>query len=328
MLLGGEMKRIYRKHKKAFLITGLILLTAVIVWAAAELAGQANSMAQDAGANSAEMEMVTLDTIKKPQKTKESPTQPPPCDWQLERKIKKEIDAEDSTFKNLSSSAKSEMNSSGEVSGSTAGAVRESASRFKGLTYQYADLWDDCNCRTRANTARKAGDSRIKSAEVVAGEIDKDKLDAMDAAQNDMAQARREYVTKASAGDELSPEDKEEIRSNVTPVIQRLFGQVQYLVGNVLSLISEIQSQIDGGTSIDVGTLISVVSSVAQGEVPMVGLLGRVQTLLSVSQSLLGNVSALRADADALYAGGAPMGASGSSVVSALPASCFISATE
>ena len=71
------MKAVYLRHRKLLLVLGLILLAAALVWAAAELSGQANSLAQDAGSNSADMEMVTLNTSNNPQKQKIRPNRLP-----------------------------------------------------------------------------------------------------------------------------------------------------------------------------------------------------------------------------------------------------------
>ena len=88
------------KKRRFWLILGLLILAAALVWAAAELSGQANGLAQDAGNNSADMEMTTLNTIKKPARTKDAAA-PPACDWAKERGIKSSIDANDAQYKNL-----------------------------------------------------------------------------------------------------------------------------------------------------------------------------------------------------------------------------------
>jgi hypothetical protein len=317
------MKAVYAKHRKLILVLGLILLAAALVWAAAELSGQANSLAQDAGSNSADMEMVTLNTIKKPAKTKDSP-KPPPCDWKKERSIKKAIDAEDAKYKRLRSKAKSELNATGKVSGGTKSAVMSSANTFKKLCYDYAAMWDACKCRTRAKTARKSGDSRIKSAEVlVGGDIDEGKLKAMQRAQDDMKAARREYVKKATAGGEISDQDKSDLKSTVVPQIKSLMGQTQALVSGSTNLLTDIQKGATGGGLSGLTKMTKSAASGGSGSVAKT-LLKPVTALVSVAKSMLSNVQALFSDAQSLIAGKVTGGGGGT--MGGLP--CFVGASE
>lgn len=320
------MKAVYEKNKKLILVLGLILLAAALVWAAAELSGQANSLAQDAGSNSADMEMVTLNTIKQPAKTKDAP-KPPPCDWKKERSIKKAIDANDAQYKGLRSKAKSELNATGKVSAGTKSAVMNSANQFKKLCYDYAAMWDACKCTTRANTARKSGDSRIKSAAVlVGGDINEGNLTAMQRAQDEMKAARREYVKKATAGGEISDQDKADLKSTVVPQIKSLMSQTQSLVTGSTSLLGDIQK---GATSGGLTGLTKMAKSAASGDAGGVAktLLKPVTTLVSVAKSMLSNVQALFQDAQSLIAGQVTGGmAPGGKPMGGLP--CFVGASE
>ena len=321
------MKRFYRKHHKVLLVVGLLLLVAALVWAAAELSGQANALAQDAGDSSADMEMTTMDTIKKPQKTKDSP-KPPPCDWQKERQIKRAIDANNAQYKGLRSRAKSEMRGAGKVSSGTSNAVMASAKEFRKLSYDYADMWDACKCRTRAKTARKSGDSRLKSAAVlVGGDIDEAKLKEMRAAQDDMRDARRQYAKKAADGDELSDADKGDIKANVVPQIKGLTSQVQGLVTGTTSLLGDIKKQATGG---GLSGLTKLAKTAASGDAGSVAskLLKPVTTLLNVAKSMLSNVQALASDARTLISGKASSAVSGAGgkPMGGLP--CFIETAE
>ena len=78
------MSSLYKKHRKIVLTVSILLLLAAIAWAAAELSGQANAMAMDAGSNSAEMESASLETLKKPKNEKAAPN----CDWAMERDLR------------------------------------------------------------------------------------------------------------------------------------------------------------------------------------------------------------------------------------------------
>ena len=299
------MKRVWKNRKKLLMVLGLVLLAAALVWAAAELSGQANGLAQDAGNNSADMEMVTLNTIKKPQKTKASPT-PPPCDWQKERQIKGQLDANDAQYKQLRAKAKSELSGSGKVSPATKSAVMNSAQKFNSLCEQYAAMWDACNCNTRGKTARKTGQSRVKSAAVlVSGEINEGALDDMQSAQNDMKAARREYVATATEGGELAPEDMSALNANVVPQAQQVVTQVAALVTGVTSLLNNIRSQVSAGPQ---GALGAVIGAAGAGQDPISALLKPVTTLLSVTQNMLGNAEALVSDSISLATGKAPAG--------------------
>lgn len=317
------MKGFYKNHRKALLIIGLLLMAAVLVWAAAELSGQANSMAQDAGSNSADMEMVTLNTIKKPEKTKDSP-KPPPCDWKKERSIKKQIDANDRKYKSLRSKAKSELKGTGKVSSGTKNAVMASAGEFKKLCDQYAAMWDACKCRTRAKTARKTGETRLKSAAVlVGGDIDEAKLKDMQDSQDEMKVARREYVVKATEGDEISDADKGDLQSNVVPQIKGLITDSQALVTNVTSLLGDIQDQATGG---GISSLTKMASG--GGASAVSSLLSPVKTLMSVAKGMLTNVQALLSDAQSLIAGSLTGATSSLTSGGGKISPCFIGAAE
>lgn len=323
------MRDFVKKHKKPLMIIGLVLLAAALVWAAAELSGQANSLAQDAGDNSADMEMVTLNTIKKPQKTKSSP-KPPPCDWKKERQIKNSLDSNDAKYKSLRAKAKSELKSTGKVSSGTKNAVMKSASEFKNLCDQYAKMWDACNCKTRAKTARASGNSRMKSAAVlVGGDIDDRTLADMQSAQEAMQQARREYVQTAVDGGELSDEDKGDIRVTVIPQIRSLMSNTQSLLTGVTSLFTNIQKEA-GGAAMDSLTKLATGDAGGAANAAASRLLNPVKALLAVAKSMLSGVKALLADAQALVAGQMPAGVADvtSDMAKKMGGPCFIMSTE
>jgi len=288
------MKKILAKHKKALMVVGIFLLLAAIAWAAAELSGQANSMAQDAGSNSAELEMVTLDTLKKPSK------QPPPCDWQREKQLRHQITENDARYKELISIAKSEMKSGGKVTEGTQKEVLSQAESYNDLQAQYSSMWNDCNCKTRANLAAKLGTTRVKSAAVVVSEIDQKKLDEMNAAQQEMKAARREYVKKASANDELSSEDKKAVEANAIPQVSKLMEVMAKFVQNIAGLMNEIQKSAQDSSlgSCITGIYSTVKSFIFSGSDST--LLQKVQTLSTVAQNMSANVQDTMADAQTL----------------------------
>jgi hypothetical protein len=310
------MKSVVSKHQKVMLVLGLILLAAALVWAAAELSGQANQLAQDSGSNSADMEMLSVDTVKAPQKTKDAP-KPPNCDWAKEKSLKSSIKANDAQYKSLRAKAKSELAGSGKVSGGTRSAVMASAADFKKLNEQYAAMWDACNCKSRAKVARKAGDSRVKSAEVlVSDQIDDGKLDAMGSAQDELKSARRDYASEASAGGEISDADKSDLQNNVVPQIKTLLKNTEGLVGGTTKLFKDVQSGVSGATSGGLTGLTGLAKKAASGakDGGASSLLKPVKALMSLAGSMLDGVKSLLSDAQSLISGKAAAGAAASAV--------------
>jgi hypothetical protein len=237
-----------KNNKKLLIVLGLLLLTAALVWAAVELSGQVNALAQDSGSRSADMESLTIDSIRKPTKTATSP-KPPPCDWKKERQIRKSLEANDAKYKQLLAKAQSEMSATGKVTSGTRQAVLSTASAYKGLCEQYAAMWDACNCRTRAKTARATGESRVKSAIVVVSGVEDGTLEAMRAAQKSMQEARREYAFGAGDAQEISPEDQADIRANLVPKVQTFIGGLTEFLNRVSRFITDVQSGFYGGGS-------------------------------------------------------------------------------
>jgi len=287
------MKKRLVKHKKALMVIGILLLLAAIAWAAAELSGQANSMAQDAGSNSAELEMITMDTLKKPSKNV------PPCDWKKETQLRKKISNNDAKYKKLMAKAKSETKSDGKVTEKTRDAVLNQANSYKDLQDQYASLWSACNCKTRAKLAKSLGNTRVKSAAVVVSEIDQKKLDEMNAAQEEMKAARREYVEKAAANDELSAADKKSIQANVIPQTNKMMATMKKFVQAVAGLMSDVQESAQKMSSNKggIGGMFGAAKSMVSGGTD---LFKKVQTLSSVAQNMSTNTQDLMTDAQTL----------------------------
>jgi hypothetical protein len=114
-----------RSPRKMYLIIFAILLIAAVVWAAAELSGQANRKSLEAAEGSAEMEMVSLDTIRPPKKDKA-----PNCDWQKEKDLRNGIKAKDEEYKELVQAAKTEVGAQAKVSDETKAKILESAQGY------------------------------------------------------------------------------------------------------------------------------------------------------------------------------------------------------
>lgn len=289
------MSSLYKKHRKIVLTVSILLLLAAIAWAAAELSGQANAMAMDAGSNSAEMESASLETLKKPKNEKAAPN----CDWAMERDLRKKIEANDAQYQQTVKKAKAEISSQGKVSDATRSSVTKLASEYTSMQTQYADMWTSCGAKSRAKLAKSLGNARMKSAEVVVSEIDQKKLEEMNKANDEMKAARSEYVAEATANGELSQEDKREIQAKTLPRVDAMIPMFSGLVSNVMGLMKEVQKtaqQVTSAGAGGLGGLLGAAKAVSDGP----QLLTKVQSLLTVSQGMLSNVQALQGDAQAL----------------------------
>lgn len=296
------MVSICRKRKKLLIAVGLILLIAALAWAAAELSGQANAVAADAGDQSFELEDLTNDILIPPKteiaKGNKPKKAPPACDWQLEKSLRNEIEANNSEYKKVVVQAKAEAKSAGEVAYNTGNILLYWATEYKDLQMDYASMWDDCNCTTRANLARELAETRLRSAEVAMSEIDKGKLDALKAQQNKLKQARSEYVAEAKANDEISDRDRMNMQAQLIPRAQSLISDVGELVQTVTGLMQQVK---DSATKAKSGGLMGgfkALTSFSGG-----GLLQQVQALLSLSQNMLTNAQDLATDVQTLSGG-------------------------
>lgn len=235
-----------KKNRKLIILTGLILLAAIIVWAAVELSGQVNSMAQDTGSRSAEMESLTIETIRKPIKTATSP-KPPNCNWGKERSIRKALESNDKSYEKLRDAARKEMEKSGKISQSLRKKILDQAGKYKKLCDQYAAMWQACKCVTRAKTAKATGESRVKSAIVFVSAYDGDAMAAMRDAQKKMRDARREYAFGAADAGEISTKDQADIRSKLIPRVKSFIDGLTTFLNKVSSFIMNLQSGFFGG---------------------------------------------------------------------------------
>ncbi|MEO5357993.1 MAG: hypothetical protein H7844_11940 [Nitrospirae bacterium YQR-1] len=280
------MKSFYRRHKKAVIWIGLLLLLAGLIAAGKELSGQANARAQDAGSNSYELEKTSYETIKKPKTA-------PNCDWKLERDLDKKIRGNDKQYGTLITTAKSDVSKSGKVSSGTSQKVLDLAAEYKSLTDKYSDMWGSCNCVTRSKQAKALGKSREKNAAVLVSEIDQAKLEEMNAAQDELKTARKEYADEAKANDELSKEDKAAIKKTVVPKANDLVKSLSSFVQSVTKLLSEIQQTVQDAKSGGPLGLVKAATSAPK-------LLTDVQALLTIAQGMLANAEALTVDANNL----------------------------
>jgi hypothetical protein len=280
-----------KRRKKLLIIFGIVLLVAAIAWAAAELSGQANAAAADAGDQSHETEAITLNMIKKQKPEK----QPPSCDWQLEKNLRKKIEINDEEYKKVVANAKNEAKSAGKVSLETGDILLYWATSYKDLQKDYASMWGDCKCTTRANLARELAETRLRNAEVTMSEIDKEKLDALKAQQEKLKQARSEYVAEAKRNDEISANDKMEMQAKLIPRTQSLVSNLGELVQKVTGLLQQVQESATKAKSGGFMGGLKTMTSLSSG-----GLLQQVQALLSLVQNMLTNAQDLSSDVQTL----------------------------
>jgi len=284
-----------KKNKKLLIIFGIILLVAAIAWAAAELSGQANAAAADAGDQSLESEDISLGMLQKPKPKKN----PPPCDWQLEKRLRKNIETNNGEYKKVVDKAKGEAKSDGKVSPKTGDVLLYWATEYKDLQEEYASMWDSCTCKTRAKLAREFGQTRLRSAEVTGSEIDKEKLAALSEQQDKMKAARREYVAKATKNKEITSQDKSAMQANLIPRTQSLISNLGDMVQQITGLLQQVQ---DSATKAKSGGLmggLKTMTSLSKGN-----LLGPVQGLLSLVQNMLTGAKDLSTDVQTLSGSG------------------------
>lgn len=279
----------FNKNRRVKYIIGLVLLLAAVAWAASQLSGQANAAAADAGANSLEMEKISLDMITEPKPKKN----PPSCDWQEEKRMRKLIEENNTAYGDLVAKAKSESTNQEKVSSETASAVKDSATKYASLQENYAKMWDACSCKTRAKLSRELAESRIKNADVVANEINSDKIEAMQAQQEKLNQARQEYVEQAKNDEELTPEDKKEVAVKLIPRTKMVATNIAKLVQEVVGLMQQVQetaSAAKGGSGM-LSTGFKALKGLTEGNLFM-----PVKALLSLCKSMATSAEALLSD--------------------------------
>lgn len=282
------------KSKKFLLISLIVILVAAIVWATM---GQANQQAVESASLSAEMERANLKITKVSKKN-------PKVDRKKAEELFKKIDDNDSQYQAIVAKAKSEVKSAGKVSEGTKNQALKLANDYKALCDQLAAVFQAGNDTTRVNMIKTLGNNRIKSATVLVNDIDQQKLNEMKQAQEAVKVARQNYVRQAMANDELSDQDKKDIRMKALPQINKLIPMCNQLVQEVTSLVQELQKAAqDVTSSVSSGNPMAALKG-ATGAAQMVSnasnLLNRVQTLLTVVQAMAANAQSLLADAQTL----------------------------
>lgn len=272
--------------RKILTVLLLLAMTAGLVWAGAELLGQANKSAADAGSNAADLEMASLDMIK-------PSTNAPNVNWNQLSKIRKQMDANTAQYKKLAASVQGDS-----VSPQTKEKGMKLAKDFQVLCEKEAKLWDQAkNCPTRAKLAREAGVTRVANAEMTFSGADQDKIDAYNKQMEKMQDARSSYVSDAKG--DLSEQDRADLQQTLLPKAQNLLSSVTGLSTQVAALLSDVTSQAGGALSGDPMAIAGCARQVAgssSSDNPAAALLYPVKALYGMVTSLLSNIESLISD--------------------------------
>ncbi len=282
-------------EKKRKVLRWVLALTLLggLVYAGLELAGQSNKAAADAGSSAADMEMASLDTIKKPAKA------PSSINWKEESNLRKKIDAIDTEYRELLKKGQNDIATKGETVTSTREAGLASAQKYQSACETYAVFWDKGkHYQTRAKVAREAGNSRIKSAEMSFNKVDSDKIDAYNKQQESLRVAQKEYFVDAKA--DLSTTDRESIKANMTPRLNNMATDVTNLTQQVSSLLGQVKNQLGSGMSIS-AVAGGCAKSTAKGPSDSVSsLLSPLTSLLSLVKGMGSNIQGMLTDVSSL----------------------------
>lgn len=274
------------KLRKLLVAVFLTALTAGLVWAGAELLGQANKSAADAGSNAADLEMASLDMIK-------PSTNAPNVNWSQEKSLRQQMEANTAQYNKLVNSLNGQK-----ASESTYAQGMKLAHAFRDLSEKYAAVWDAAgNCQTRARLAREVGLSRVASAEMAFNGTDADKIDASTKQLKKLQDARSEYV--ADAKQDLDPADRKSLQDNLLPKAQNLLTSVTTLSTQVTSLLKDVTSQASSLASGDLSAIGGCARQAASGsssDNPATALLSPVKALSSMVASMLSSVKGLISD--------------------------------
>ena len=275
-----------QRLRKFLVAVFLTALTAGLVWAGAELLGQANKSAADAGSNAADLEMASIEFSKPPAEAVN-------VNWGEINRLRKQMQTNTDQYKRLVSGLNGEK-----ASASVQAQGMKLANAFRDLCEKEAKLWDAAgNCPTRARLARETGLSRVASAEMALSGADADKIDAYNEQMSKMQDARSGYT--ADAKKDLSLADRQSLQSSLLPKAQSLLTSVTTLSSQVTGLLKEVTSQagsIASGDPMAIAGCARQAISGASSDNPAMALLSPVKALSSMVMSMLSSVKGLISD--------------------------------
>lgn len=277
-----------RKNRRILMWFLLLMLFAALVYAGAELLGQANKNCADAGSTGADMEMASLESIK-PSKSK-------PAKPSEQQRLLNKIKSVDKEYKALVDKARSETVASGHVSDGTRSAGMACANRYQQASDGYAAYWEKNGNAKRAALAREAGVSRVRNAEMTFNDVDSSRISAYNDQQEKLAAARKAYLEEAKT--DVSDADRAAIKSGLQPRLEKMGGEVKNLISSITSLLDQVKSQAGGGMGAIGGCAKGAVTGGATDGVA--GLLSPVTNLLSLAKSMGSNVTSMLSELAAL----------------------------
>jgi hypothetical protein len=278
----------FKKARKVTLWVLLSMFVAGLLWAAADLLGESNKQVADAGSNAADMEMASLDSVKPEAKAKSKGVS-------REVSLKRTIAQLDKNYQARLNTAKSELAAGGEVREATRNAGLKIAADFKAANDQLASWYDGHGLASRAQVCRSVGESRVASADMAFNKIDSGKIDAYNTKQDALSAAVKAYL--ADAQNDLSPEERAQIKSSLGSRLQQLSGNLTQLVSSVMNLLNQVQS--GASPMAAAGCAAKQVASGA-GASDMAGsLLSPLTSLLSLVKGMASKVQGMLSDINA-----------------------------
>ncbi len=289
-----------KKMKKVLLWILALTLTAGLVYAAADLMGQTNTHASEGGDASADMDMATLDSVKKPAPAKQSGN----VNWGEINGLDRRLKGIDRQYKTAVSQASSEK-ARGSVSEGTRSNGIALAQQYNSVAMQLAAAYDKNNMITRGKTIRQLGKTRLANADMVFNDVSSDRISAYRAESDKLAAARKAYF----AENDLSPEDRASLKSSLLPRVQANSAKAAELVKVIGALLMQVKDQVGtGGLSVDAisgcakrTVTDAAVNAATTGDMSNItNLLGPLQSLLSLVQGLSGDSQSFISDLSAL----------------------------
>ncbi len=287
-----------KKMKKTLLWILALTLTAGLVYAAADLMGQTNKQAADACSNSTDMEMATLDSVKKPAPAKQSGN----VNWGRINGLERQLKGIDARYKVAADRAGAEK-TQGSVSEGTRSNGMALAQQYNSVAMQLADVYQNNNMITRANTIRELGNTRLANAEMTFNDVSSDRISAYKAASAKLAAARKAYLGE----NDLSDQDRQYLKGSVLPRVQSSaanLGEIVKLVGAILLQVTQQSGGLSvgsiGGCAKQAATD-AVVSAATTGDISNItNLIGPLKSLLSLVEGLVGDSESFISDLSAL----------------------------
>jgi len=285
-----------KNRRTALFVFCAVLLGGVVIWAASDLLGAANSKAQQSAVASTETQVAAFDSLPSAESQQSKPN-PPQGDWATINKNEPRIKELDKEYLALAESAKSAKETQGAIPGDAVAKLKALTDEYVSLQDQNAVAWEGMKpvCKTRAKTSRDLAAARKASNDVLcAEEMDKKKLGEMKEAESALATSHTEY-TKSEEAKDVAPAEKTRIKQNVIPGIDASLKKVAGLISEVTGLIKEAQSVATGVADAKSSPL-GALNAVKKGG----GILDDLKNLLGIVQGTEKNMKTVKKNAETL----------------------------